>query len=266
MRTRETNARARRAAGRCAVKETSDPRPDRRPRRWQTASRDGRFNLGRFAPEAEPGSPATRRPAGHAAGGAGEAGGVCVWGRVSLGFRWGWGVFTRRMAVGANEKRPRPPPRSTQDINASWSGLGITPRVICHSLPSAEPLRLRVHPLPLAPLSRPSRVRSLVEDLLEWPSPPSHCHLHHLTAISTISLPSHCHLHPVAVRSLPHLLYHTRGGGGSGISCASLSSSASGSVVERRSQRSIADALDRKEIGRALRCSAQIDCPVRALK
>ena len=52
------------------------------------------------------------------------------------------------------------------------------------------------HPT-LATLSRPlpSRVRSLVEDLLGWPS--------------------QCHLHPFAVRSLPRVLYHTRGGGGS---------------------------------------------------
>ena len=137
-------------------------------------------------------------------------------------------------------------------LGASWSGLGITTgrdmSVVALSRDSpASRAPPPSHPT-LATLSRPlpSRVRSLVEDLLGWPS--------------------QCHLHPFAVRSLPRELYHTRGGGGSGISCASLSSSASGSVVERLSQRSIADALDRNEIGLALRCSAQIDWPVRALK
>ena len=257
MRKARKEKRAR-AAGRRALRGERDERPSPRPQTQTVADSFSRQQI--QSREIRAGSGARiqldPRPAGGGGGGWVVGPGFVGGGECS---RAGW-----RLAPTKNARRP--PPRSTQDINASWSGLGITPRVICHSLPSAEPLRLRVHPLPLAPLSRPSRVRSLVEDLLEWPSPPSHCHLHHLTAISTISLPSHCHLHPVAVRSLPHLLYHTRGGGGSGISCASLSSSASGSVVERRSQRSIADALDRKEIGRALRCSAQIDCPVRALK
>ena len=246
MRKARRDKRAR-AAGRRALRGERDERPSPRPqtqtvadsfsRPQQIQSREIRAGSG-----ARIQLPTSRRRSGGGGRGVRVGPGFVGGGECS---RAGW-----RLAPTKNARRP--PPRSTQDINASWSGLGITPRVICHSLPSAEPLRLRVHPLPLAPLSRPSRVRSLVEDLLEWPSPPSHCHL---TAISTRS-----------VRSLPHLLYHTRGGGGSGISCASLSSSASGSVVERRSQRSIADALDRKEIGRALRCSAQIDCPVRALK
>ena len=250
------NARARRAAGRCAVKETSDPRPDRRPRRWQTASRDrSRFNLGRFAPEAEPGSPATRRPAGHAAGGAGEAGGVCVWGRVSLG------VGSVHAPDGGWRQQKSPPPAPAFDARHQCvlvrarhhTARDMSLVALCRASPASRA------PPPSCPalstLSRPltgRRFAGVAISTISLPSPPSHCHL---TAISTRS-----------VRSLPHLLYHTRGGGGSGISCASLSSSASGSVVERRSQRSIADALDRKEIGRALRCSAQIDCPVRALK
>jgi hypothetical protein len=86
-------------------------------------------------------------------------------------------------------------------LGASWSGLGIMAgrdmSVVALSRDSpASRAPSPSHPT-FATLSRPlpSRVRSLVEDLLGWPS--------------------QCHLHPFAVRSLPRVLYHTRGGGGS---------------------------------------------------
>ena len=185
MRTREKRARA---AGRRALRGERDERPSPRPQTQTVADSFSRQQIQSREIRAGSGAriqlPTSRRRRGRREPGVGPGfvgGGECS--------RAGW-----RLAPTKNARRP--PPRSTQDINASWSGLGITPRVICHSLPSAEPLRLRVHPLPLAPLSRPSRVRSLVEDLLEWPSPPSHCHLHHLTAISLPSPPG------------PSVLYH----------------------------------------------------------
>ena len=127
-------------------------------------------------------------------------------------------MSTRRTAQTENARCP--PPRTTQEIGASWSGLGISVHlgaswsglgittgrdmsVVALSRDSpASRAPSPSHPT-FATLSRPlpSRVRSLVEDLLGWPS--------------------QCHLHPFAVRSLPRVLYHTRGGGGSGISCAS---------------------------------------------
>ena len=208
MRKARREKRAR-AAGRRALRGERDERPSPRPQtqtvadsfsRQQIQSREIRAGSGaRIASY-----PTSRRPCRRRSGGGGR--GV----RVGPGFVGGGECSRAGWRLAPTKNARRPPPRSTQDINASWSGLGITPRVICHSLPSAEPLRLRVHPLPLAPLSRPSRVRSLVEDLLEWPSPPSHCHLHHLTAISTISLPSppsHCHLTAISTRS-PSVLYH----------------------------------------------------------
>ena len=251
-----------RAAGRRALRGerrlTSDapsPRP-RRPRRWQTASRDSRFNLGRFAPEAEPGS-SYPRPAGGGGGGRRGVGPGFVW--VSFGFRWGWGAVHAPDGGWRQRKTPAPAPAFDARHQCvlvrarHHTARDMSLAALCRASPASRA------PPPSCPalstLSRPltgRRFAGVAISTISLPSPPSHCHL---TAISTRS-----------VRSLPHLLYHTRGGGGSGISCASLSSSASGSVVERRSQRSIADALDRKEIGRALRCSAQIDCPVRALK
>ena len=250
MRKARREKRAR-AAGRRALRGERDERPSPRPQtqtvadsfsRQQIQSREIRAGSGaRIASY-----PTSRRRRGRREG-------------CGAGFRWGWGVFTRRMAVGANEKRPPPAPA----FDARHQCVLVRARhhtardmslvALCRASPASRA------PPPSCPalstLSRPltgRRFAGVAISTISLPSPPSHCHL---TAISTRS-----------VRSLPHLLYHTRGGGGSGISCASLSSSASGSVVERRSQRSIADALDRKEIGRALRCSAQIDCPVRALK
>ena len=186
------------------MKETSDPRPDRRPRRWQTASRDGRFNLGRFAPEAEPGSPATRRPAGRrpcrrAQAERGRREG-CACG---AGFRWGWGVFTRRMAVGANEKRPPPAPA----FDARHQCVLVRARhhtardmslvALCRASPASRA------PPPSCPalstLSRPltgRRFAGVAISTISLPSPPSHCHLHHLTAISLPSPPG------------PSVLYH----------------------------------------------------------
>ena len=184
------NARARRAAGRCAVKETSDPRPDRRPRRWQTASRDGRFNLGRFAPERGRGSgariasyPTSRRRRGRREG-------------CGAGFRWGWGVFTRRMAVGANKKRPPPAPA----FDARHQCVLVRARhhtardmslvALCRASPASRA------PPPSCPalstLSRPltgRRFAGVAISTISLPSPPSHCHLHHLTAISLPSPP-----------------------------------------------------------------------------
>ena len=193
---RSGKTRARRAAGRCAVRDVERrPRPDR-------ADPDGGRQLletadsisGDSRRKRSPGSslPTSRRRRGRREG--------CACG---AGFRWGWGVFTRRMAVGANEKRPPPAPA----FDARHQCVLVRARhhtardmslvALCRASPASRA------PPPSCPalstLSRPltgRRFAGVAISTISLPSPPSHCHLHHLTAISLPSPPG------------PSVLYH----------------------------------------------------------